>query len=275
MTTVALIVDTFREAMARKIFWGLFGLSALMILFFLFLMRIDVVEGAVATITLFGNERTTRADVNVDELIRQVHSSIAGFLYTFGMFLAVFASAGLIPSVLEPGRIELILSKPVSRWQILLGRFAGNILVVAANITFLVVGVWLIFGWKTGVWTTAFLVTIPATIILFFSLLSIVAWAGVLWESTAVSTMIPVVVMILSPVLAQNRIAERLLSSQWSRDVWNTLYYALPKVFDTGRMTLNYVQGKPAGDWMPLWSSALFGIVILGWSLWIFEKRDF
>ena len=36
--TFALIRDTFREALARKIFWGLFGLSTAMILFFLFLI---------------------------------------------------------------------------------------------------------------------------------------------------------------------------------------------------------------------------------------------
>ena len=78
--------------------------------------------------------------------MRGVYGGIAAFLYTWGMFLAVFASAGLIPSVLEPGRIELLLSKPVSRTHILLGRFAGNVLVVSRNITFLVLGVWTILG---------------------------------------------------------------------------------------------------------------------------------
>src|SRR5581483_11918833 len=115
--TVALIRDTFREAFARKIFWGLFGLSTAMILFFLFLLRIDIVEGAVATVTLFGRQVNRTGDV--DRLVMGTYASIATFLYTWGMFLAVFASAGLIPSVLEPGRIELLLSKPVSRVHIL------------------------------------------------------------------------------------------------------------------------------------------------------------
>jgi ABC-type transport system involved in multi-copper enzyme maturation permease subunit len=270
--TAALIVDTFREALARKVFWGLFAVTGLMLAFFLFVMRIDIVAGATATISIFGNPERPQ---DVTQLTRQTHSAIAAFLYTFGMFLAIFASANLIPSVLEPGRIELVLSKPVTRAQLLLGRYAGNLLVVALNVTFLVVGVWLIFGWKTGVWNTGFLVTIPLTLVVFAVLLCVVVWAGVLWESMAVSTMIPVMMMILSPILAQNKIAERLLSSQWSRDVWNGLYYTLPKVFDTGRITLHYVQGKPVESLMPLWSSALFGAVVLGWSLWIFEKRDF
>src|SRR5687768_1634690 len=126
--TAALVRDTFREAFARKIFWGLFGFSTLLILFFIFIMRIDVVEGALATISLFGNE--SRAQ-DVGRLVRGAHSAIAAYLYSIGLFLSVFASAGLIPTVFEPGRIELLLSKPVARHHILLGRYLGNLLVVA------------------------------------------------------------------------------------------------------------------------------------------------
>lgn len=273
MTTVALIVDTFREALARKVFWGLFAVSGLMLWFFLFLMRIDVVEGAMATVSIFGQTEGPTKDVA--RITVEAHSAIGVFLYTFGMVLAVFASANLIPSVLEPGRIELVLSKPITRTRLLAGRYAGNMLVVALNVTFLVVGVWLIFGWKTGVWNPAFLLTIPLTLLSFAVLLAVVVCTAVLWESMAVSTMVPVVLMIFSPILAQNKIAERLLSSQWSRDLWNGLYYLLPKVFDTGRVTLHLIQGKPVDSWMPLWSSALFGLAVLGWSLWIFEKRDY
>ena len=97
ITTAALIRDTFREAFARKIFWGLFGLSTAMILFFLFLLRIDLVEGGLAAVSAFGQFKVTR---DVDRVVRGVYGGIAAFLYTWGMFLAVFASAGLIPSAL-------------------------------------------------------------------------------------------------------------------------------------------------------------------------------
>ena len=110
--TAALVKDTFREAFARKVFWGFYGLSTLCILFFLFILRIDLVAGAIATISLFG--KTAGHDINPDELVRGVVGGIAVFLYTWGLALAVFASAALVPSLLEPGRIELLLSKPVS-----------------------------------------------------------------------------------------------------------------------------------------------------------------
>lgn len=270
--TTALVEDTFREALARKIFWGLFGLSTVMILFFLFLLRIDLVEGGLAAVKLFG--RTISPATDVDGLVRGAYAAIAAFLYTWGMALAVFASAGLIPSVLEPGRIELLLSKPVSRTHIMLGRYAGNVLVVSTNIIYLVLGVWTILGIKTGIWSPMFLISIATTIFIFAVLLSVVVLIGVLFESAALSTMVAVGLMIMSPILAQTSTMLRLLSSEWSREIWRTLYYSLPKVYDLGKMTLDAIRTQTFNGFMPIWTSAAFGAVVLAIALAIFARRD-
>lgn len=272
MVTLALISDTFREALARKIFWGLFALSTLMILFFLFLLRIDIVEGGVATVTRFGGSIQT---MQAEQVVRGVYGGIATFLYTFGMFLAVFASSGLIPSVLEPGRIELLLSKPLSRTHILLGRYAGNVLVVFLNSTYLVLGVWIILGIKTAIWSPVFLIAIATTTFIFAVLLSVVVLIGVLFESAALSTMVAVALMIVSPILAQTSLMMRLLSSEWSRNLWKTLYYSLPKVYELGKMTLDAIQSRTFAGYMPIWTSALFGAAMLSLALAIFARRDF
>jgi len=273
IATAALIRDTFREAFARKIFWGLFGLSTLMILFFLFILKIDVVEGAVATISLFG--RSNGPTMDVDRLVRNVYGSIATFLYTWGMALAVFASAGLIPSVLEPGRIELLLSKPVSRIHILLGRYVGNVAVVGCNIAYLVLGVWVIFGLKTGIWRAQFLWSIATALFIFAVLLTVVVLIGVTVESAALATMATVALGLLSPILAQTSMMMKLLSSETARNIWRFLYQVLPKIYDIGRLTLNLVRREPAGDLTPIWTSAAFGVVVLSLSVYIFRRRDF
>ena len=244
-----------------------------MILFFLFLMRIDIVEGATATVSLFG--RSAGGSTDLDKLVRGVYGGIATFLYTWGLFLSVFASAGLIPSVLEPGRIELLLSKPVSRVHILLGRFAGNVLVVGLNSTYLVLGVWAILGVKTGIWSPVFLVSIAISTFIFAVLLCVVVLTGVLFESAALSTMVTVALMIISPILAQTQLMMRLLSSEWSRQIWRTLYYSLPKVYDLGKMTLDAIQSRTFAGFMPIWTSAAFGAVVLGGALLVFIRRDF
>jgi ABC-type transport system involved in multi-copper enzyme maturation permease subunit len=270
--TVALIRDTFREAFARRIFWGFFGCCTLLLLFLTFILRIDVVAGALATVSIFGNTLPT---TNVQNLVQQTQSVIAMVLYFAGMALAVFASAGLVAAVFEPGRIELLLSKPVSRTHLLLGRYAGNLLVVAANIVYLVAGSWLIFGIKTDVWGTGFLLSSLFTIFVFAVLLSVIVLVGVLWDSGAVAIMVTFAIMIVTPILAQKTTIERLLSSEWSRDVVRVLYYVLPKTADVSVMIRRLILNQPIDSWMPVWSTALFGIVVLVIGLWRFRGRTF
>jgi ABC-type transport system involved in multi-copper enzyme maturation permease subunit len=270
--TAALVRDTFREAFARKIFWGFFGCATAIILFFIFLMKIDVVEGALATISLFGKE--SRA-TDVTTLVRGVHGALAAFLYGVGLFFAVFASAGLIPTIFEPGRIELLLSKPVRRAHILLGRYLGTLLVVTFNLLYLVVSIWLILGIKTDIWTYQFLFSTAFAIFVFAVLLTIVLLVAVLSESAVLATMVTFGVMIAGLIVAQKSLLERLLTSEWSRNVVRALYYALPKVWDLGNIGRQLVIGVPIESWMPVWSSALFGVVTLGVGLLVFARRNY
>jgi ABC-type transport system involved in multi-copper enzyme maturation permease subunit len=273
VVTAVLIRDAWREALLRWVFWGLFGLSTAMILFFLFLLRIDLVEGAKATVSLFGQSAGKAIDVT--KLVRQVLSVVAAFLYVVAMFLAVFASATLMPAALERGRIEALLAKPVRRWHILLARYGANWLVVALNTCYLVVGVWLIFGWKTGVWYSSFLAAIVTTTFMFAVLLTVVALVAVFSESAALATMVTFALMLASPILAQHRLMMKLLSAEWSRQLWMGCYYALPKFHDVGRINMDLVMGRAVSSWAPLWSSAVFAVVVLGAALYSFEKRDF
>jgi ABC-type transport system involved in multi-copper enzyme maturation permease subunit len=270
--TAALIRDTFREAFARRIFWGFFGCCSALLLFLIFIMRVDVVQGAIATVTIFGR---TGPVTDVEGLVHRAQGVIAMILYFAGMALSCFASAGLVSAVFEPGRIELLLSKPVSRTHLLLGRYVGNVLVVAGNILYLVAGSWIIFGMKTGVWGAGFLVSSLCTIFIFAVLLAVLVLVGVLWDSAAVGIMVAFAIMIITPILAQKSTIERLLSSEWSRDVVRVLYYTLPKTSDVSVIIWKLILHEPVESWMPVWSTALFGAAVLGIGLWRFQRRSF
>jgi ABC-type transport system involved in multi-copper enzyme maturation permease subunit len=196
-------------------------------------------------------------------------------LYFAGMALAVFASAGLVAAVFEPGRIELLLSKPVSRTHLLLGRYLGNVLVIAVNVVYLVGGSWIIFGVKTDLWGAGYLVSILYTIFIFAVLLAVLVLVGVLWDSSAVAIMATFAIMIITPILAQKNLIERLLSSEWSRNVVRVLYYVLPKTSDVSVIVRRVILNQPVESWMPVWSTALFGAAILGLGLWKFQRRSF
>jgi ABC-type transport system involved in multi-copper enzyme maturation permease subunit len=270
--TVALIRDTFREAFARRIFWGFAGCCTALLLFLIFIMRVDVVEGALATVSIFGNTLPT---TSLRNLVERTQGVIAMVLYFAGMGLSVFASAGLVSAVFEPGRIELLLSKPISRTHLLLGRYIGNVLVVSANILYLVLGSWMIFGLKTGKWGAGFPLSSLCTIFIFMVLLAVIVLIGVLWESAAVAIMVTFAIMIVTPILAQKTTIERLLSSEWSRNVVRILYYALPKTSDVSRIIWRLILKQPIDSWMPVWSTAAFGAAMLGAGVWLFRRKSF
>jgi ABC-type transport system involved in multi-copper enzyme maturation permease subunit len=269
---LALILDTIQEARARWLFWGLFGLSTLLILFFLFALKIDLVQGAVSLMDLGPLRRT----VNIEKFVRMAYMFVAVFLYIWGTFLAVFASSGLIPSVLEPGRIGLLLSKPVSRPMFLIGRYIGNLLVVSVNNAYLIGAIWIIIGIKTDIWNTTFLYAIPLTILIFAVLLSVVLFVGVISESAALSVMVAVALMLISAVLAQRKIVVQLLSSDWSRNLWQGLYWVLPKVYDLAKALHDMILKETVPSLAePLWTSTLFGMVIFVAAILIFQRKDY
>jgi ABC-type transport system involved in multi-copper enzyme maturation permease subunit len=267
----ALIIDTFQEASARWLFWGLFGLSTLLILFFLFILKIDVVAGAVS---LLGLQQTTRV-WDMQRLVHLALSRVALFLYLWGTVLALFASAGLVPSILEPGRIGLLLSKPVDRVTLLLGRYIGTVLIVSANVVYLIGSIWVIVGLKTDLWYPEALLSIPITIFVFAVLLCVITFIGVLFESPSVAVMVSVALMFISGVLAQKDNVVKLLSSEWARDLWVGLYWALPKVWDLGRSMMNLISDREAPWVTPAWTSAVFGAVVLAAAIQIFRRRDY
>jgi ABC-2 type transport system permease protein len=268
----ALISDTFQEARARWLFWGLFGLSTLLIAIFLFVLRIDVVQGAISLMDV----RSTSRSIDIRRFVSVSYSWVSIILYIWGTFLAIFASSGLIPSVLEAGRISLLLSKPLTRSMLLLGRYAGNVLVVAVNHIYLISSIWIVLGVKTGIWEPRFLLAIPISIFIFAVLLCAVVLVGVISESAALSVMVAVALMLLSTILAQHQIVVRLLDSEWSRNLWLAFYWIIPKVYDLGAAMKQTILYDRKADWlMPLWTSTLFGASVLSTALYVFKKRDF
>jgi Cu-processing system permease protein len=236
-------------------------------------MQVDVAAGAISAL---GVQATVRRIYNIQRFVNLSYSWICVAIYVFGTFLAIFASSGLIPSVLEPGRLSLLLSKPIGRATLLLGRYSGNLLIVVLNTIYMVTGVWLIFAVKTDIWNYRFLLAIPVMIFVFAVLLCVVVFVGVISESAALSVMVPVALSLISGLLAQHQFMIKVLDSEWSRQLWMGLYWIVPKVFDLGKALHYWILIDQQTDWVtPIWTSAVFGFVVLISSIIIFRKRDF
>ncbi len=269
----SIIQLTFRESLAKKTFIAFFGISTFICLLFMFALNLDIVDGMKSSISIFGKD--IEKITEVEEIIWGIEGGIAVMLFTAGIFMSLFATSSLIPNMLQPGYIDLFLTKPLSRFQILLGRFMGAVSIVAFNIFYLVIFSWIVMSVKTGLWNWGFLLAGLMIVITFAILFALVTFLGVVSRSSAFSLMMTYLILFFSPLLIQRDRIYALLSSKIYGYIVDGLYYILPKTAELGDMTQKLVRGVAVTSWMPLWTSLLFGGIIFVISGFIFQRKNF
>ena len=71
----------------------------------------------------------------------------------FGVFMAVFIGIGLVAKEVEKRSIYALLAKPISRPQLLLGKYAGLVLTLAVNLAVMAVAIYAVLAymaWSLG-----------------------------------------------------------------------------------------------------------------------------
>lgn len=280
---VANVEEVFREAAARWTLLAYFALSSLFILLFAVAVNLDVVNGALAGAKIFGQQvHMGRQSVDLDKLVLGFESGFAGFLYVVGTFLAIFATAHLVPRLMEKGTVDLYLSRPVGRVPLLLSRYLGGVLLSASNLVYLLGAMWLLVIWKTGLVHPRFFF---AAGIILFGIAALMAFAflvGTLTSSTAVSIMATFAVFFLSIILKNLHGHSAIFSSEWAAGLVHVLYWIFPKIVELGGAVVSLVNGadgpmrrREGLSVLPFLSTGLFGLVSLTLACLRFRRKDF
>ena len=67
----------------------------------------------------------------------------------FGLFIAVFIGIGLVSKEVERRSIYSLLSKPISRSQFIIGKYAGLVLTLAVNVAVMTAAMYLVLAYMT------------------------------------------------------------------------------------------------------------------------------
>ncbi|HUQ69518.1 MAG TPA: ABC transporter permease [Planctomycetaceae bacterium] len=130
------------------------------------------------------------------EAVPAIKGIVAGiisfFVGTLGVLAAILVTSPIIPQTFEPGAIDLLLSKPVSRSLLFLAKFLGGCAFILLNAAYFIVGLWLIIGLRFDVWSGRLLACIPVFLFLFAIYYSVSALAGVLWRNAVVSILVTI-----------------------------------------------------------------------------------
>ncbi|HEV7764184.1 MAG TPA: ABC transporter permease subunit [Thermoanaerobaculia bacterium] len=279
---IANIEDVMREAAARWTLLAYFFLSTLFIIIFAFAINLDIVDGALAGAKLFGKEVEMGGEVSIEKLVLGFETGFSGFLYVFCTFLAIFATAHLVPRMQEKGTIDLYLARPVSRVRLLLSRYLAGLILAGSNVVYLMGSIWGIVAWKTGVANARFLIAGSIIFLVIAVLLAFAFLVGVFTSSTAVSIMTTYGIFFFGLMLAAHDKFAAAVSKEWQAWTIESLYWVMPKTAELLTAVVSFVGGKALPAQLsqslspaPFLTTAAFGIGCLILASWLFTRKEF
>lgn len=307
----ALIVDSFRESRDRKIFWVMTVISV-------------VVAGGMFCIgfephkivILFGvgeyetDYFTTAGEVRSDFIAGiMVHFIWDLLLGWVGVTLAVIATGGFFPALIERGAIDVVLSKPIARWQIFLGKYCGGMVFILVQAALFVFLTFLVIGFRWGIWLPGYLWSIPLMVLLFSYVYCVSALVAVFLRSAVAAVLLSLGAWVaFSGVQTTADYFEMYPSWQQQQSYYNAARAArwiIPKTQDVTYLAARWSGTGAATDMMPepdlndedaemltragevermrmnvnalhtIGSSLLFEAFIVLLAMWKFSREDF
>lgn len=265
-----LIFSTFKEALEKKIILVIFVIIALLLLVGIGLLSLDSIAGMNEILKTQGEEGYRKGIIEFELFL----ISQPAFLVVFSLLLVL--SASFIPSMLEKGNIDVLLSKPISRVNIIIGKFISVVFFSFLIISMLIFVMWLMVSVKSGVWHFSFLQAIIWFTLIFAVLYSLVLLTGVLTQSTVLSIIINLLVLFpITGLLSNRETFYGFLSSGAVQGILNFFYYIFPKPWDLREMCVILISGGTIESWQPLITSVLFMLAMLSISIYYFSKKDY
>jgi len=223
---LAILKDSFREALASRVLWILILVTTIVLAL---LAPVGIKEQPLSAQSPFspqssqtaepdehdepGDEKPSRKErtgiaftyfgmatepqpATRAETIEVIKLAIAKiidyFVGALGVLVAILITSPIMPQIFEPGAIDLLLSKPISRSLVFLTKFVGGCAFIALNSAYFIAGLWLIAGLRFDLWSARPFLAIPVLLFVFMIYSSVSSLAGVIWRNAIVSVVITV-----------------------------------------------------------------------------------
>lgn len=309
MQTWALIVDSFRESLDRKIFWVmlLISIAVASAMFCLSFEphRINVLFGTWTVETdLFTVGDSLRMDMLSSVIVEYITDLVLG---SIGILLALIATAGFFPALMERGGIEVLLSKPLPRWKLMLGKYIGSLTFMAVQAAIFVLLTFLVAGFRWKVWLPRYFLVVPLMILMFSFLYSVSTLVAVYTRSTVAVILITIFAWVMfTGIQSTGDYFEMYPELKEYRSAYNGVRVArwiIPKTSDLTLLARRWTKSADPTDFMTkpdehekqminralnaeelrmqippvltIGSSLLFEAVILAIAIWKFSRKDF
>jgi ABC-type transport system involved in multi-copper enzyme maturation permease subunit len=264
--TAAIAVSVFRESVRDKVFYNLVLFSLLMI----------------ASSFLIG-QLTAGQDVKIIKDLGLAATSM------FGLFLAVFIGIGLVSKEVERRSIYSLLSKPITRAQLVLGKYCGLTLTLAVNMAVMAIALYTVLAYLAwgvpadirAAWDAPALdpALIKAMLLIFaeLALLTALALFFSTFSSPMLSAALTLGLYIVGHFSGDLRNFQQVVDSAAAVAVARGLYWVLPNLaqFDVKSDVVHGVAVPIGYMAMTVAYAALYITMLLAIASLVFSRRDF
>ncbi|MFZ1805334.1 MAG: ABC transporter permease subunit [Nitrospira sp.] len=252
MRILSIAINTFRENLREKLLYTLLFFALLMIGSSILLSRITL-----------GDYHRLILDLGLASI------------NLFGVLIAIFVGIGLVSKEVDRKTIYTIVSKPIPRYEFLLGKYCGLVITLFANTVVMVVGLLIVLQ----------VMDVPITSLVFKSLalifleLMVITAVAVLFStftSATLSAIFTLAVYVIGHLSGDLKEFAKKLDDV-SQMAVNAIYYTLPNLerFNLKGHVIHHLDFGRADMTLTLAYGLTYAAFLLLLASVIFQRRDF
>ena len=223
------------------------------------------------------HDRQFRAPVavNLGEFHRLILDLGLGSINFFGVLIAIFVGIGLVSKEIEKKTIYTIVSKPVARYQFLLGKYLGLTITLFVNTVVMALGL-LVVLYAQAVPVEGMLFKALALIFVEFMVITAVALLFSTFTSATLSAIFTLAMYVIGHLTADLKTFGAKMDDL-SRGILDGIYYLLPNLerFNLKGHVVHHLEVSGSDLMLIVAYGATYTAVLLFTASLIFHRRDF
>jgi len=260
----SILYDSLLEITSRKIIYLYAALALIMVLIILLIPNLEI-----------DGKSILEGEIISPDVMNQVFSRFIDAFLGFLIFLMVFGSAGLLPSYLKKGRVELLLSKPINRLRLLSMKFVAVYLIMIAIMAIVTTIIWLTLSFRIGDFSGYYFYGLLYTFVHFLVIYTIVFAIGVASRSGAIAIMGYFVIRISTDLLSGREVVYGFLGDSIWKKILDAIYNLAPKMGEMAKNIGPLMRGDGMISYYPTISTLGFAALVFLATLLVFQRRDF
>ena len=253
--TLAIVLNTFREAVRDRVLYNLIAFALILI----------------ASALLFG-----QISIGIQKIIL-LNVGLSA-ISIFGLLIAIFLGIGLVYKEMDKRSLYALLSKPIRRRQFIIGKFLGLNFTLLVNTALMSVGLWAALYYLMGrfepqdlfVWVAIYFILLELSLVtalcLFFSC----------FATPVLSAVFTFMAYVIGNFAADIRAFGELTENSLLQGLTTVLYYLLPN-FSDFNVSAWVSHGKPVAAEVVLLNTLYalcYDAILVAAAVWIFSRKD-